>query len=303
MIASSSNCVDKLVVCIPVHNPSKELISALKSIDAYVLAWCKVQNVVCTLLITNSGMPINIGNYWQGDYEVFQVPSDFYWSAAVQFLFTKAKVYEPTHVLLMNHDVLAESTSFTEIIALLLQYPKAVISSVSLTGSDRRVENAGFLYSNGALPFTNPYFGQPYQSLPSDPYQVDALNGRFVLFPVEAANPDFLIPYLVPHYFADTLLSANARRSGFLLVIAPKSLIFSGQNDTKFKRDRQCCDSLQGLYRCLFAPYSYRYIWGNFWGQLMLSDNFLLGLMMSLKYTSGRLIKSFLEYSRILKSF
>ncbi|WP_299416247.1 hypothetical protein [Acaryochloris sp. IP29b_bin.148] len=300
MISSSNHCIQNLVICIPAHNPSQELVNALKSIDTHVRAWCRDQNIICTLLITNSGVPININGYWQGDFKIFKVPSHFYWSAAVQFLFTQAKSFNPTHILLMNHDILAESTSFLEIVELLSKYPKAVISSISVTSRDRIIENAGFLYKNGALPFSNPYCEKPCKSLPKEPYQVDSLNGRFVLFPVEAANPNFLVPHLVPHYFADTLLSANARRNGFSLVIAPKSIIFSAQHDTEFKRSRQRCDTLQGLFRCLFTPYSYRYIWGGFWGQLMLADNFILGVIISIKYTSGRIIKSFLEYFGII---
>ncbi len=292
--------IRSIAVCIPVHGASQALTNSLRSIDVYIRQWCESRNISCSLLVANSGSSLDLSKDWKGNCEIFQVPSNYYWGAAVQFLFEKAQSLDLTHVLLMNHDVLVEAESLANISELLLQYPNAVISAVSVTGVDRKIENAGFLYRNGTLPFSNPYLEDSLNSLPSQPYQVDSLNGRFVLFPAAAANPEFLVPNLVPHYFADTLLATKARRSGFPLVIATKSFVFSDQSDTEFKRSRQRCDTLQGLYKCLFEPYSYRYIWGNFWGQYMLVDNPMLGLAASLKYTLGRVIKSVLECSRIL---
>jgi GT2 family glycosyltransferase len=285
----------KLVICIPVHGESDALKKSLISINEHVKSFCCKKDIDCILLISNSGQDINIDQYWQGELKVVKSPSSYYWGASVRVLFAAAKYYEPTHVLLMNHDILLTSTSFSTLVDAISENPKSVLSSISVVLDTKKVENAGFKYINNSLPFLNVYIDSSCEDLPIYPYQVDALNGRFVIFPSDAANPNYLKPRLVPHYFADTMLSVLARRAGFPLVVVPKSIIWSDQSDTEFKRARARCNNIQGLYNCLFKPYSYRYIWGGFWGQLFLVDNKMRGLLVSSKYTVLRVVKSVFE--------
>lgn len=290
-----SNFIDNLVICIPVHGYSKSLENSLQSIDLYIRRKCREKGITCTLLLANSGSELSIEPFWHGDYHIIDVSSRCYWSGGVKALFIEAKKYSPTHILLMNHDILLLSESFSELMKYAEKSPDSVLSSVSVIGKPYQIENAGFCYTNGTLPLKTPYVEEQCHVLPEYPYPVDLLNGRCVLFPALAANPKFLCPFFVPHYFADAVLSAKARRNGFSLLVVPESKIFSDQSDTEFKRLRQRCSNFMGTYNCLFKPYSYRYLWGGFWGQILLSDNLVLGFVLSCKYTVGRLFKSLLE--------
>jgi GT2 family glycosyltransferase len=291
----------KLVICIPVHGKSDALIKSLQSIDKYVRLVCQEKGICCVLLISNSGEKIDIGDYWQGESKIIQVPSNFYWGASVKSLFAEAREYKPTHVLLMNHDILLIPTSFSSLLDNIPNHPNSILSSISVVLETKKIENAGFQYVNNSIPFLNVYMDSLYDELSAHSYQVDALNGRFLLFPFEAANPEYLKPFFVPHYFADTVLSVLARRAGFPLVVVPTAMIWSDQSDTEFKRARTRCSSIRGFYNCLFKPYSYRYIWGGLWGQIFLVDNLAQGLFVSLKYTSLRIAKSVCELIGIVK--
>jgi GT2 family glycosyltransferase len=294
----------RLVVCIPVHGISQPLERALKSINEHVGKECLKKGIHCTLMISNSKscQSLNVSDYWQGEYKVLPVPLDYYWGAAVKTLFAAAKKYDPTHILLMNHDVVVTSNAFTELLKAIPDNPHSVLSSISVVMGTNRIENAGFRYTNNSIPFLNLHINQPYEDVLSAPYEVDALNGRFLIFPSDAANPNYLFPHLVPHYFADTALSSVVRRAGFKLLVVPTSKVLSDQSDTEFKKARSCCNDLASLYSCLFKPYSYRYIWGSFWGQILLVDNLFLGIPSSLKYTLLRIFKSIFELLGFAKS-
>jgi GT2 family glycosyltransferase len=298
----TENKLKKLVICIPVHGFSLALEKALISINRYIRVLCEEQKIDCLLLISNSGTDlVNIQNYWQGKYEIIKVPPDYYWGASVQSLFVLAQQHHPSHVLLMNHDVVLMENAWAELLTAMSNVSNTILSAVSIILNTEIVENAGFKYTNKSLPFLNLYLNEHINSLPKSSYQVDALNGRFVLFPANAANPDFLLPFLIPHYFADTVLSVRARRSGFSLTVIPTAIVCADRSDTESKKARERCDSITGTYNCLFKPYSYRYIWGNFWGQLLLVDSFTLGIVVSAKYTLLRIGKSLFELLRIIK--
>jgi GT2 family glycosyltransferase len=292
----------KLVICIPVHGFTSALENVVKSIDKYIRAACDADCTECFLLISNSGSNINIQDYWKGKYEIISVPSNYYWSAAVQTLFVAAKQHCPTHILLMNHDIVLLPNSWIELIKVVPEYPKSILSGISIFLNTEKVENAGFKYTNNSLPFLTPYQDESLDCLPKKSYQVDALNGRFVLFPLDAANPLFLLPSLIPHYFADTVLSVKARREGFALTIIPTCIICADQSDYDFKKARANCSNIKGFLNTLFQPYSYRYILGNLYGQLLLVDNPVLGLIASVKYTALRIGKSIAELSGIIQS-
>jgi GT2 family glycosyltransferase len=288
--------VKKIAICIPVHGDSVPFQNALKSIDINVRPICTQIGIECILLVANSGSSISIvDSYWQGESKVISIPSDFYWAGAVRQLFISAQEYCPSHVLLMNHDVTLLSNSFIELINSVPTHPQSIVSAVSIIEEINQVENAGFQYTRGSIPFTNPFFESSISDLPHKSYTVDALNGRFVLFPALAANPSFLMPSLVPHYFADTVLSTKARRAGFKLNIIPTARVVADRSDDNIKKSRESCNSITGTYNCLFKAYSYRYVWGNLWGQFFLVDNPISGLYVSLKYTLLRIGKSIFE--------
>jgi GT2 family glycosyltransferase len=291
-----------LTICIPVHGSSLALEKALESIERYVRTYCVDNQIECSLLIANSkGDDICVERYWHGNYKVISIPPSYYWSGAVKSLFIASQQTDPSHILLMNHDITLMPDSFTELIKVIQENPNSVLSSVSVVMGTSIVENAGFQYTNRSLPFCDLYADESHDKLPKQTYNVDALNGRFILLPASSADPNFLLPFLVPHYFADTVLSTKIRRSGFLLTIVPSSIILSDQSDTEFKLFRNRCNSMKGLYNCLLKPYSYRYVWGNLWGQFLLVDNPILGIIASLKYTSLRIGKSVFELVRIIE--
>jgi GT2 family glycosyltransferase len=290
--------VKKIVICIPIHGDSIPFQNALKSIETNIRSVCDQMGIECILLVANSGdSNVKIDLYWKGVGKVITIPSSFYWAGAVKQLFISAREYSPSHVLLMNHDITLFSTSFTELVESIVNHPQSIVSAISLIVESKRVENAGFQYTKGSIPLTNPFAKSLLSDLPIDSYTVDALNGRFVLFPTVAADPNFLTPNLVPHYFADSVLSTKARRSGFKLTIIPSSIIAVDYSDTEFKKARECCNTIRGTYNCLFKPYSYRYMWGNLWGQFFLIDDPIKGLYASLKYTFLRAVKSIFELS------
>lgn len=289
-----------LVICIPIHGHSIQLEKCLLSIDQNIRTKHSEHLSSCTLLLSNSGGDTRINSFWKGDYKVISNPSSYYWCAGVKSLFIEAQKYKPTHLLLMNHDVLLFPDTFAYLIKYATQFPSYILSSVSIAGSPCIVENAGFNYTNGSLPLITPYANESCELLPSEPYRVDLLNGKFVLFPACAANPNYLYPELVPHYFADAVLSGKARMNGYPLLVIPNSKVASDQSDREFKLIRQRCQSLKGIYNCLFMPYSYRYLWGSFWGQILLSQNTIRGYVFSTYFTAGRIAKSFLELLRII---
>jgi hypothetical protein len=291
----------KLAICIPVHGNSVALEQSLTQLELYVRQPAAAKGIDCVLLVSNSGGTIDVSSYWHGEHKVLSVLSHYYWGASVQALFIEAQSHRSTHLLLMNHDINLLPDSLNNLLEASIEHPQSVLSSVSLVTAKNVVENAGFNYTNGAFPLTNLYMNENPEKLPPLPYTVDALNGRFVLFPSEAANPDYLKPSFVPHYFADAALSVKVRRAGYPLVVVPNSIVLSDQDDTEFKRSRTRCDTLAGFYNCLFQPYSYRYIWGSFWGQIFIVDNLLLGILSSFKYTSLRVAKSVLELFRVIQ--
>jgi GT2 family glycosyltransferase len=292
--------ISKIAICVPIHGDSAAFQRALKSIDVYILSVCEERGLDCILLVSNSGSETLLEPYWHGQSRIIKVPNNFYWAGAVKTLFLSAQEYSPSHILLMNHDIELLPNSFINLIDSLPNHPDSIVSSVSLIKNSNEVENAGFKYTKYYLPFDNPFIGTFAEDLPREDYNVDALNGRFVLFPASVANPNFLMPSFVPHYFADTVLSAMARRSGFSLTVIPNSRIIADRSDTEFKQARERCDSLLGVFNCLFKPYSYRYIWGSFWGQIFVVDNIFIGVIVSTKYTTLRIIKSILQLIRIL---
>lgn len=293
--------VKKIAVCIPIHGDSIPFQNALSSIETNVRGVCDQTCIECILLVANSGdSNVEIDLYWKGAYKIVPVPSNFYWAGAVKQLFTLAREYSPSHILLMNHDITLFPESFTELIESIPNHPRSIVSSVSIIKNSNKVENAGFKYTKYYLPFDYPFMGTFAEDLPREDYNVDVLNGRFVLFPASVANPNFLMPFFVPHYFADAVLSAMARRSGFSLTVIPNSRIIADRSDTEFKQARERCNSLLGVFNCLFKPYSYRYIWGSFWGQIFVVDNVFIGVIVSIKYTTLRTIKSLLQLIHIL---
>lgn len=285
------------MICIPVHGTSQCLWDALSAL------WLEIQAVGLqdrvVLVISNSGEDFPDYIPWGGIYKIIKVPPTYYWGAAVQTLFSVAQSQGASHVLLMNHDVIPQPGALQELLTVSFSNPQAVVSAISIVKGVDRVEAGGYLNQNRTYQVVL-YRNEHPNALPTLPYEVDALNGRFVMFPIQAAEPHFLIPYLIPHYFSDTVLTTRARRHGYRLIVVPKAKVLSDVSDKEFKNARQRCDSLKGLYAALFKPYSSRYILGGFFGRLLLADNPILGLILAIWSTSLRTVKACLEYLGVI---
>jgi GT2 family glycosyltransferase len=287
----------KLIICIPAHGPSQQLRDALSAL------WLEIQTVGlqdrAVLLVSNSGVDLSGCIPWKGTHKIIKVPSTYYWGAAVQTLFQVARSQNASHVLLMNHDVILQLGALQELLMVSYSNPQAITSAVSIVMGGDRVESGGYLNQNRTYQKVL-YQNEHPDALPTLPYEVDALNGRFVIFPIQAADPYFLMPHMIPHYFADTVLTTHARRSGYRLLVVPKARVLYNTSDKEFKNARQRCDSLKGLYAALFKPYSTRYILGGFFGCLLLADNPVLGLILAIWSTSLRTVKACLEYFGVI---
>jgi GT2 family glycosyltransferase len=203
-------------VILPVHNRlafTKQFLASLQSQSI---------NEPTHLVIVDDGSSDGTGEFLASltDTTVIRGDGTLWWAGSVQRALAQItpNMSDDDFVYLANNDTVLDPDHLAQLHATAMQYPDALIGSVSFEvwpDGHRHPVSCAFVIDSEHLETTN---------LPGNTkelHEADALAGRGVLIPADAARRMRLDPQRRPQHFADLAMTANLKRKGFALLVQP----------------------------------------------------------------------------------
>jgi len=241
----------KLLIAIPAHGWSLALEETVTSIRKNV---CGLHNDV-EIVITNSHNRLPLKGF--EDITEIMIPSDYYWTGAVQVIYDKFHELKYSYLLLMNHDCSLDKNCINELINFIERHPRTVCHALLLYKSTSVVWWGGTIHKCfRRLFFIN--HNRHYLKVGPTPYETDSMMGQCMLMPAEAVRKEYLHLDKLPHYYADSVQTCEMRKNGFKLFIIPKAIAFTDQSDAVSKIKKITPVTFRVLLRSWLHPSSNR---------------------------------------------
>jgi hypothetical protein len=283
----------RLHVIIPVHGKSRALAETLHRLENL----SDLRGLKAQIIISNSGESIN--GWVKTAYPlctVLQVPSTYFWTKAVENLYKYCHDHGATHVLLLNHDCYPVEGCISRLFETVLTEEKAVCHATLVYRDEpEKVWWAGTRIVPGkrlACEFQGDGVGQ----LPRRIISTSSTMGQCLLMPIAVAKAEYLHSRWLPHYFSDSVQTTCMRRGGYNIFVRTDAIAYSDQSDHTTKMDRIRCDSVAGILRGWFMPYSSRNLVATAYSAYIHQDKWYFGLLSAAFLTLGKIGKSLHEW-------
>ena len=223
-----------IYIVIPVHNRlelTKKCIQSLKDQSfkdwfAYIIddgssdgtfEWVKSLNQSNITCIKGSGSLWWTGSMHLGVMHVLQ------------------RALENDYLMSLNNDVFLSERAIEILFNSLKARPKSIFSSISISeGDNQRIMSSGAKMISWILNISyHPFYGRSYDSLDNlNSVEVDMLNGRSVIYPMQVFKKNTFDFKRFPQYGGDNEFSYRVKKLGYSLNINPKSIVYVQRSET-----------------------------------------------------------------------
>lgn len=208
-----------IYVVVPVHNRRLFTERFIASLDAQ-----DIEGVRIHLILVDDGSTDGSDTLIANRHDASLIGGDGTWwwagSVARALDYLKSTITTEDFVYLGNNDTVLAPDHLRQLLDTARANPRSVVGSVSFeiwpTGEHHPV-SSGFLIDPQSLTVSN---------LPgdtSDMQVADALAGRGLLMPAQAASAARLHPRLLPQHFADLAFTYGLKKQGFSMLVSPEA--------------------------------------------------------------------------------
>lgn len=221
-------------VVIPVHNRlelTKKCIQSLK--DQSFKDWCAY--VIDDGSSDGTFEWVKSLNY--SNVYCFKGSGSLWWTGSMQLGVEHVlqRASEDDYLMALNNDVFLTERAIEILFNSIQDRPKSIFSSISISeGDNRRIMSSGAKMISWILNISyHPFYGRSYDSLDNfNSVEVDMLNGRSVIYPIEVFKKNKFDFKRFPQYGGDNEFSYRIKKLGYSLNINPKSIVYVQRSET-----------------------------------------------------------------------
>lgn len=181
------------------------------------------------VVIDHGTRPLDICGVDDSRIVVLRRSPNLWWTGAVnegvKYVIAESKCDQDL-VLIINDDVQFEHTYLQSLVRIAIDHPKMIIGSMCVYSDTGVIKNAGLSLHRLRARFVSHHAGRPPSEVSEPLLSTDVLPGRGMLVPLTVfARIGLFDQEHLPHYGADNEFSWRAKKQGFTLVVATKSVV------------------------------------------------------------------------------
>lgn len=220
----------RLVIATPVYNRRETTLKFLRSLETV-----ERQNLNIHIIIVDDGSTDGTTEAIRRDYPAVQViagDGNLWYTAGINLGLAAALEHNPDYILACCDDSLFEPHCLSTLVECAESHPKSVIGAIlALQNQPEKVFQVA--------PTWDTWYGgwrhrhqQTVWTIPSEPFEVEAIAGNCVLFPVAAVAENGLMDEKSFPQYGDHEYTTRMRKAGWRLLVEPRAQIFCQANTT-----------------------------------------------------------------------
>jgi GT2 family glycosyltransferase len=247
----------RVEIVAPVHNRREITLQCLRSLSRLETAGLNVHTV-----IVDDGSTDGTGEAIRQQFpevEVVQGDGTLWFTEGTNVGVRTALRHEPKYILTINDDAVFDPAFLRSMVSTAERFPRSVIGSLLLLWDQpHRLFQTAPVWDTWSGGWRQ-WHAQTIWTIPLQPFEVDAIVGNCVLFPVEAIREAGLMDS--KHYpnFGDAEYTPRMKRMGWRLVIDPGARVFCQPNTLPAKITKSSLrDKVRMLFTDLGHPHNLR---------------------------------------------